>query len=73
MLIMEDESQLHPLLQALVTYEERVIQCRQFWLVMLQDDGTYLAAWINEKGQVQTVSRDQWKSALTIAKDRWGT
>lgn len=71
----EDLSGLHSALAALVS-DRYPVAARglhgEFWVVLATPQGKYLAAWIDENGELYKVERAYLKAAIKLAKESWG-
>lgn len=59
-------------IQALVKDEGLVLEGGEHWVALMVGDGTYLAVWMDENGDLQTASRKTQQGAIKLASGSWG-
>lgn len=53
--------------------EDLVLDCGEHWIVVFTGvPGAYLAAWVDEDGEVRTASRKSLAAAVKLASSSWG-
>lgn len=59
-------------LRPLIIDDESVIVGEEFWIVIFDPARGYLAAWVDENGDVHTAIRKTVKGAANLADRSWG-
>lgn len=59
-------------LQHLVPDEELILDGGEHWVALVVEDGTYLAAWVDEGGIVRTRAYKSASRAVKRADSSWG-
>lgn len=53
--------------------EDLVLDCGEHWIVVFAGGpDTYLAAWVDEDGEVRTALRKSLRAAVKLAERSWG-